>query len=116
MKKPTCTKEDSFHMEEELFVTNNTDRIAKILDAKYQPTNLKELRANLPQLTANQQQYLFNCLNKHVTLFDGTLGLWKGDPYKIELQDGVQPHHAKPYGVLQAYEQTFKHEVEWYVT
>ena len=41
-------------MEEELFVTNNTDRIAKILDAKYQPTNLKELRANLSQLTANQ--------------------------------------------------------------
>ena len=44
--------------------------------------------------------------------FDGTLGLWKGDPYKIELRGGAQPHHAKPYGLLQAYEQTFKQEVE----
>ena len=55
-EKPTCTKEDSFHVEEELFVTNETDRIAKTLDAKYQPANLKELTANLLQLTANQQQ------------------------------------------------------------
>ena len=40
------------------------------------------------------------------------LGLWKGELYKIELRDGVQPHHAKPYGVPQAYDQTFKQEVE----
>ena len=53
MKKNTCTKEDSFHVEEELFVTNDTDRIAKILCAKYKAVNLKELTANLPQLTNN---------------------------------------------------------------
>ena len=105
MKKSTCTKEDSFHVEEELFITNKTDHIAKILDVKYQ------LMANLPQLIANQQQQLFDCLNKHATLFDGMLGLWKGEPYNIDLRDGVQPHHAKPYGVPQAYEQTFKQEV-----
>ena len=57
MKKTTCTKEDLFHVEEELFVTNKTDRITKILDAKYQPANLKELTANLPQLTANKNRY-----------------------------------------------------------
>ena len=54
MKKHTCTKEDAFHVEEELFVTNKTDHITKILDAKYQLTNLKELTVNLSQLTANQ--------------------------------------------------------------
>ena len=39
------------------------------------------------------------------------LGLWKGDPYKIELRDGAQPHHARPYRVPQAHEQTFKQEI-----
>ena len=35
MKEPMCMIEDLFHVEEELFVTNKTDRIAKILDVKY---------------------------------------------------------------------------------
>ena len=112
MKKPTCTKEDLFHMEEELSVSDKTDYIAKILDAKYKPANLKELTANLPQLTSNQREQLYNFLNRHTELCDSTLGLWKGDPYKIELRDSVQPHHVKPYRVPQAYEQTFKQEVE----
>ena len=99
-------------MEEELFILEETDCIAKILGAKYKPANLKELTAKLPQLTTNQQEQLYNCLKKRAALFDSTLGLWKGEPYRIELRDNAQPHHAKPYGVPQAYEQTFKQEFE----
>ena len=55
MKNPTCTKEDSFHVEEELFVSDKTDRIAKILDAKYKPANLKEITDNLPHLENSQK-------------------------------------------------------------
>ena len=40
IKPPTCTCKDAFHVEEELFVSNKTDRIAKILDANYKPVNL----------------------------------------------------------------------------
>ena len=59
MKEPTCTKEDLFHVEEELFVTNDTDHIANILDATYKPANLKELMANIPQLpTINNNSYI----------------------------------------------------------
>ena len=101
-----------FHVEEELFVLDKTDRIARILDAKYKPANLKELMANLPQLISNQQEQVYQCLNKRTALFNGTLDLWKGEPYKIELQDGVQPHHTKPCRVPQTYAQTFKQEVE----
>ena len=85
MKNPTCTKEDSFHVEEELFVNNETDRIAKILDAKYKPANLKEITDNLPNLEDGQKEQLHTLLQKYNELFDGTLGLWKGSPYKIEL-------------------------------
>ena len=59
MKKPMCTKEDSFNVEEELFVSDKTDCMAKILDVKYKPADLKKITANLPQLTANQQDQLY---------------------------------------------------------
>ena len=55
MKPPTCTHKDVFHVEEELFVSDKTDCIAKILDAKYKPADLKELTDNLPQLNDNQK-------------------------------------------------------------
>ena len=112
MEPPTCMKEDYFHMEEELFVSNETDRIAKILDAKYKPADLKEITENLSQLTNNQKEQLQMLLEKQNQLFDGTLGLWKGSLYKIELREGAKPHHARPYGILHAYKQTFKQEVE----
>ena len=53
MKPPMCTRKDVFHIEEELFVSNKTDCIAKILDAKYKPANLKELTENLSHLNNN---------------------------------------------------------------
>ena len=55
MKPPMCTQEDLFHVEEELFVSDETDRVAKILDAKYKPANLKELTDNFSYLTGNQK-------------------------------------------------------------
>ena len=47
-----------------------------------------------------------------IRAFDGTLGLWKGSLYKIELQDDAKPHHALLYGIPHTYEQTYKQEVE----
>ena len=75
---PTCTSEDLFHVEEELFISDKTDHIAKILDAKYKMAGLKELTDNLPQLNGNQKEKLHTFLNKQCGLFDGTLDLWKG--------------------------------------
>ena len=45
-------------MEEELFVSSETDRITKILDAKYKPANLKEITDNLPHLENSQKDQL----------------------------------------------------------
>ena len=64
-------KEDLFHVEEELFVSDKIDCITKILDEKYEPANLKELTANLPQLTANQREQLYDFLKKRFALFGG---------------------------------------------
>ena len=110
MKLPTCTRKDAFHVEEELFVSNKTDHITKILDAKYKPADLKELTENLSQLNDNQKEKLHTFLEKQRKLFDGTLGLWRGSSYKIELQDDAKPHHIRPYGIPHTYEHTFKQE------
>ena len=48
MKPSTCKCKDVFHVEEELFVSDETDCIAKILDAKYKPVDSKELTENYP--------------------------------------------------------------------
>ena len=112
MNFPTCTRKDTFHVEEELFVSDKTDRIAKILNAKYKLTNLKELTENLSQLNDNQKEQLHVLLDKRCELFDGTLGLWKGLLYKIDLQDDAKPHHAPLYSIPHAYKQTFKQEAE----
>ena len=61
MKSPTCTLEAALHIEEELFLSNETDRIAKILDSKYKPADLKEPTDNLPQLNDNQKEQLQSC-------------------------------------------------------
>ena len=85
MKLPTCTSEDAFHVDEELFVSDKMDRIAKIHDAKYKTADLKELTENLSQLNNNQKEQSHALLDKQRKLFGGTLGLWKGSSYKIEL-------------------------------
>ena len=56
MKPQTCTCKDAFHVDKELFVSDKTDRIAKILYAKYKPEDLKEITYNLPQLNNNNNK------------------------------------------------------------
>ena len=51
-------------------------------------------------------------LQKHESLFDGTLGKWKGPPYHIDLQPGAKPYRAKPYSIPEAYKQTLKLELD----
>ena len=108
MKPTMCTREDVFHVVEELFVSDDTDQIATILEATYKPANLKELTASLTQLNNNQKEQLHKTLNKRCGFFDNTLGLWKGSLYKIELQDNAKPHHASLYRTPHTYKQPFK--------
>ena len=82
--------------------SDKTDRIAKILDSKFKSADLKELTKNLCQLNTNQKVQLHALLDKQSKIFDGTLGLWKGSLYKIELQDNAKPHHALLYGIPHA--------------
>ena len=43
---------------------------------------------NSPHLEMAQQKNLLDLLKKYETLFDGTLGTWKGINYDISLKEG----------------------------
>ena len=111
--KTQCTRKDALHVEEELFVSDKTECIAKIIDDKYKPVYLKELTNNLTHQNDNQKEQLHPLLDRWCGICDGTLGLWKGSLYKIELQDDAKTHHTRLYGIPHAYKQNFEQEVEW---
>ena len=51
-------------------------------------------------------------LENYSDLFDGTLGHWTNDPYKVELKEGVTPYHARAYPIPKIHENTLKVEVD----
>jgi hypothetical protein len=112
MKPRDSTRKNSFFVKEPDALHEEADRMSKILDAKYQKADLKNIAEITKGLTEDQKTKLWHFLNKYENLFDKTLGNWKGADYRIELRDGVKPYHAKPYSVPRAYEQTFCREVE----
>jgi hypothetical protein len=65
--------------------------MSKILDAKYQKADLKNIAKITKGLTEDQKIQLWHFLNKYENLFDGTLGNWKGADYRIEHLGGGPP-------------------------
>ena len=76
------------------------NRVSQILDAKYAPTTPEQILDNSPHLTEEQKQTLKPILYKHIKLFDGTLGKWKGVQHQLELKDPkAKPFACRPYPV-----------------
>ena len=111
MKPRDCTVEGHFAIEESTNVQQATTRIKKILDAKYEKANLKEIVKSLNYLTKSEQKSMLQLLRKYESMFDGTLGDYTGSEYKIELQDNIKPYHAKPFPIPRVHEETLKKEV-----
>ena len=112
MKPRNCTQETHFAISDSKNVAQATRRIKKILDAKYQKANLKEITKQLDYLSKDEQKLLLKLLRKYEDMFDGTLGNYTGSDYKIELQEGVKPYHAKPFPIPRIHEETLRKEVD----
>ena len=50
-------------------------------------------------------------LNKYKTLFDGTLGTWKGSKVALDLKENTTPYHAKAFPIPRVHIETLKNEV-----
>jgi transposase InsO family protein len=76
------------------------ERVSQILEAKYAPVTPEQILDNSPHLTEEQKRTLKPILYKHIRLFDGTLGKWKGIQHKLELRDpNSKPFACRPYPV-----------------
>jgi hypothetical protein len=50
-------------------------------------------------LETKQQEQLFSLLKQYEELFNGELGQWDMDDYKIDLIEGAKPYHAKAFPI-----------------
>ena len=87
-----------------------TKRVKKILDAKYEKANLVEVVRKCTHLSENERVPLLTLLRRYEPMFDGTLGQWRGEDFKIELKEGVKPYYSSPYPVPKIHEETMKKE------
>ena len=112
MKPLYCTRNTHYEIAEPAATTIEMDRVKRILESKYEKTDLDKLVDEFTHLSKNEQTALLKLLKKYETLFDGTLGHWTGTSYKIELRKDAKTYHGKAYGIPKAYEATFRQEVE----
>ena len=101
-----------FKIDESKSVTQATNRIKKILDAKYQPSSPQQIIDSCKHLNSEEKNILLPVLQKHSSLFDGTLGTWKGVEFDIELKDpNCKPVQARPFPVPRVHMETLLLEV-----
>ena len=111
MKNPDASVKTSYYVRSDQD-DPNYERTKKILDAKYDPADIRRYVEESTHLSAEEQGQLHSLLKEFEDLFDGTLGKWRGKPYNIELVEGATPYYGRPYPIPKAYERTTKLETE----
>ena len=104
MKSTEATEETSFAINDSPAVAVASERLKRILDAKYEAANLEEVVKSHEHLNMEEQAQLLALLEKYSDLFDGTLGHWTNDPYRVELKEGATPYHARAYPIPKIHE------------
>ena len=99
-------------MQEPIVTKEATSRLIKILDAKYQKADLKQVVQGARHLTDNERDQLYKLLMKYEDIFDGTLGEWETTPVDFELVEGAKPHSQRHYPMPHLHKETFKKELD----
>ena len=94
MKPTECTSDDSFFIKDEM-----EDDLGRILNAKYEKADLETVVNDYDHLQVQDKEKLLCLLRDYESLFDGTLGTWKGTAYDIELRPDAKPYHARAYNL-----------------
>ncbi len=110
-KDPQVPVHESYHLEDPDGLEEQTDRIRRILDAKYAPADLREVCSEQQHLSPNEQEKLYDLLDTYKQLFDGSLGRWQGSDVELELKPDAKPYHARAHPVPRCHEETLRAEV-----
>ncbi len=71
------------------------------LDAKYEKANLRATTEDdcLNHLSATERNKLLQLLREFEELFDGKLGDWDCTLVLLQLKEGAQPFHRRPFPI-----------------
>ena len=111
MKSIKCEMRINFAIQKSKVIKSATNRIKKILDAKYEKANLTSITTKLKYLTSDAQLLFYRLLKKHENMFDGILGNYTGIENKIELLEGAQMYHVKSFPIPKVHEEILKTEL-----
>eukprot|EP00804_Cyclotella_cryptica_P016680 CCRYP_001999-RA/>CCRYP_001999-RA protein AED:0.06 eAED:0.06 QI:1397/-1/1/1/-1/1/1/255/979 len=90
-----------------------TKRLMKILDAKYEKADLRAIvRDNCTHLSGPEQARLLELLQEFEELFSRKLGDWDCKPVSLQLKDGAQPYHGRPFPIPKKHIEITKREVQ----
>ena len=90
-----------------------TQRVVKILDAKYEKADINAVVTdNCKHLSVPDQEKLLKLLTEFEDLFDGTLGEGDTEPVSLKLKEGGKPYHGRPFPTQTAHKETLKIEVQ----
>ena len=112
MKDSEATEEESFYVPDPAELDETAGRLKKILDAKYEAADLKQIADACSELNTSEKGALHELLLKYEDLFDGTLGKWNMDDYDVELRPDAKPYHARAYPIPRVHQATLRLEVE----
>jgi hypothetical protein len=79
-----------------------------IIDADYRKVEVDPYLPELAHLTKDEKQVLGETLKNFPIMFGGGLGMLNIKPVKLELIDGANPYHGRPFLVPQLLEVTTK--------
>ena len=85
MKGMEESREQSFHVQDSASMTEATDCIKRILDAKYEPADIDAVVEENQHLNPEERSQLKTLLQKYKTLFDGSLGNGKKKSIRLNL-------------------------------
>ena len=66
----------------------------------------------LNHISATQKDKLLKLLQEFEELFDGTLGDWDCNPVSLQLKEGAQPYHGRPFPIPKKHVETLKKEIQ----
>ena len=83
-----------------------------LMDAKYEKTSPQEVASRQHHLSENQQLKLQQALEKVNVLFDGSLGHYPHRKVHLDLVEGTEPVHSKPYAIPRTHDEAFRKELQ----
>ena len=88
--------------------------LIEILDAKYEKANLRAITKQecLNHLSAIDKNKLLKLLQEFKELFNGTLGDWDCNPVSLQLKEGAQPYHGRPFLIPKMHVEVLKKEIQ----